>query len=495
MENQKKPHVNSVNVIPPDDQRCRRSDGRGWRCKNILSSSHNPSYYCDQHYNSDWYQTKHKKQIQRGELGKPTHDSSDDEIQLKKQRVETAEKSIDHQFKKSRELEEEEEETQMVKLEKILGVCKKKCLELLAELDQKAMECIGIQGELDELESMKIAAENELKEFKRSQERRRSLDGLGWGKKEERTSGRISYLEGELKRLEKDMEHEKGEVEFWRNKFFDSEVRVLRMENGSVESRIYLPNDAPHSGETVGDNELSQQGRHCSRVSEFQTKGKVLNKDEVDKNAHRRVKEEVLGCPDMSIPSGSPNFSCGGQKAENVNVRVERRSLESNKNSNDKVGKTVAVNSVALICLDSDDESDSESPGEVMDRMPMNYRNKVKEVKWESVADMLSSFGKDSELCMRAVCALYRHQTSEEKSSKGLFRNFDAVRIKTLAEFLMNGDCKGELQKSVKELEEEYTSEALEDCKRLASSYSKQLFSIYKDKQDPLFLPTSTASC
>ncbi|KAI3846298.1 hypothetical protein MKW92_026231 [Papaver armeniacum] len=429
MENLKKPHVNSVSVIPPDDHRCRRSDGKDWRCKNFISSSHNPSYYCDQHYNSDWYKnnTMNKRRTKLG----PTHDSSDDEIQLKKQRVETTEKSIDHQFKKSRELEEEE--TQMVvKLEKILGACKRKCLELLAELDQKAMECIGIQGELAELESMKIAAENELKEFNRSQERRRSLDGLGWGKKEERTSGRISYLEGELKRLEKDMEYEKGEVEFWRNKFFDSEVKVLRLENGSVESRICLPNDAPHSGETVGDNELSQQGRHCSHVSEFQTKGKVLNKDEFVMNAHCRAKEEVLGCPDMSIRSGSPNLFCGGQKAENVNVRVERRSLESNKNSNDKVGKTVVVNSVALICLDSDNESDSESPGEVMDRMAMNYRNKVKEVKWESVADMLSSFGKDSELCMKAVCALYRHQISEEKSTKGLFRNFDAVSCKCL---------------------------------------------------------------
>ncbi|KAI3831505.1 hypothetical protein MKX03_016611, partial [Papaver bracteatum] len=441
MENLKKPHVNSVNVIPPDDQRCTRTNGDKWRCKNILSSSHNPSYYCDQHYNSEWYKNNTINR-RRSNLG-PPHDSSDDEIELKKQRVETTEKSADHQFKKSRELEEEEE-TQMVQLEKIFGVCKKKCLELLAELDQKAMECTGIQGELDELESMKNAAEDELK---RRQERKRNLDGMVWGEKGERTSGRVTYLEEELKRLEKDMEHEKGEVEFWRNKFFDSEVRVLRMENGSVESRICLPNDAPHSGETVGDNELSQQGRHCSRVSDFQTKGKVLNKDEVVVNTHPRVKEEVLGCPDMSIPSGSPNLSCQGQKAKDVNCRrVERRSLESNENLNQKVGNTAAA--VDLICLVSEDESDSESLGEVRDRMPMNYRNKVKEVKWESEADMLSSFGKDFELCMKAVCALYRHQNPEEKSSKGLFRNFDAVRIRTLAEFLMNGDSKGELKKS-----------------------------------------------
>ncbi|KAI3895087.1 hypothetical protein MKW92_027488 [Papaver armeniacum] len=417
MENQmNKPHDYSANVIPPDNHRCRRSDGKGWRCKNFLSSSHNPSYYCDQHYNSK----NNSKNKGRSNLG-PTHDSSDDEIQFKKQRVETTEKSSDHQFKKWRELEEETKKSED-KLEKILGVCKK-----------GALECIGIQGKLDELESMKIAAEDDLKEFKRSQERRRNLDGMGWGKKEERTSGRISYLEGELKRLEKDMEHEKGEVEFWRNKFFDSEVRVLRMENGSVESRIYLPNDAPHSGETVGDNELSQQGRHCSRVSEFQTKGKVLNKDEVVMNAHRQVKEEVLGCPDMSIPSGSPNLSCGGQKAEDVNCRrVERRSLELSKNLSGTVGNTAA-----LICLDNDDECDSESLGEVMDRMAKNYRNKVKEVKWEFEADMLASFGEDPELCMKAVCALYRQQSFKGKSANGFVRYFDAISCLCLNNFLM----------------------------------------------------------
>ncbi|KAI3881850.1 hypothetical protein MKW92_023622 [Papaver armeniacum] len=420
MENQKKkPIDDSVKLVPPDDQRCSRSDGKGWRCKNIVSSSsHNPSYYCDQHYNSCWYKHyRNNKTRRRSKLGGPILDSSDDEIKLKKQRVETTEKST-HQLKRCCI---SEEETRIVKLEKHLGVCKRKCLELLAELDEKAMECIGIQGKLDELESMKIAAEDELKEFKRRQERRRNLDGMVWGKKEERTSGRITYLEGELKRMEKDMEHEKGEVEFWRNKFFDSEVRVLRLENGSVESQVCLQDDGPHCGERVGDNELSQRGRHCSCVSEFQTKGKVFKEDEVDMNAHRQVKEEVVECPDMHISSESPNLSCGGQKAEDVNGRVERRS--------DKVGNTTAANLVELICLDGDDESDSQSPGEVMDRMPMIYRNKVKEVKWEFEADMLSSFGEDHELCMKAVCALYRQQSFKGKSANGFFRCFDAVRI------------------------------------------------------------------
>lgn len=46
------------------------------------------------------------------------------------------------------------------------------------------------------------------------------------------------------------------------------------------------------------------------------------------------------------------------------------------------------------------------------------HRRKKNEMMWEFEADMLAAFGKDSELCMKALCALYRQQTSEEKVSK-----------------------------------------------------------------------------
>lgn len=48
-------------------------------------------------------------------------------------------------------------------------------------------------------------------------------------------------------------------------------------------------------------------------------------------------------------------------------------------------------------------------------------RNRDLKAKWEFEADMLAAFGKDAELCMKAVCALYRQQTSEEKFSKEAF--------------------------------------------------------------------------
>lgn len=65
-------------------------------------------------------------------------------------------------------------------------------------------------------------------------------------------------------------------------------------------------------------------------------------------------------------------------------------------------------------------------------------RSKDREFKWELEADMLSAFGKDLELCMKAVCALYRQQTSEEQVSKETmydnnrgFSKFDALRYRS----------------------------------------------------------------
>ncbi|KAB2596780.1 hypothetical protein D8674_032230 [Pyrus ussuriensis x Pyrus communis] len=122
-------------------------------------------------------------------------------------------------------------------------------------------------------------------------------------------------------------------------------------------------------------------------------------------------------------------------------------------------------------------------------------RNKDQKSKWEFEADMLSAFGKDPELCMKAVCALYRQQTSEEQYTKGSlctnsrgFSKFDALKGSLLAEFLSNGDPNGDLKRTAKELQA-YDPKGIETCRTLASRYSKQLFEIYKNKEDPLFLP------
>jgi hypothetical protein len=92
-------------------------------------------------------------------------------------------------------------------------------------------------------------------------------------------------------------------------------------------------------------------------------------------------------------------------------------------------------------CSDVDDDASSESQDvsdentdfdEILSKLQRNQDHKL---KWEFEADILAAFGKDTELCMKAVCALFRQQTSEEKSSKEAFytnhrgfSKFDAPR-------------------------------------------------------------------
>ncbi|KAJ0542117.1 hypothetical protein HanRHA438_Chr09g0395871 [Helianthus annuus] len=122
-------------------------------------------------------------------------------------------------------------------------------------------------------------------------------------------------------------------------------------------------------------------------------------------------------------------------------------------------------------------------------------RKKDPNMKWDLEGDMLSDFAKDPGLCMRAVCAVYRQQTTDEKESKDTryqngrgFSQADAFRGCQLAEFLTDGDSNGDLNKTVEELEE-YDSEGIKRCKELAKKYSNQLFKIYQNKEDPYFRP------
>ncbi|KAJ0043052.1 hypothetical protein Pint_17643 [Pistacia integerrima] len=140
-----------------------------------------------------------------------------------------------------------------------------------------------------------------------------------------------------------------------------------------------------------------------------------------------------------------------------------------------------------------DESDDNEDFHDILSRLK---RSKGRKLEWEFEADMLAAFGKDPELCMKAVCALYRQQTNEEKAIKGSlvynhrgFSKFDAARGTTLAEFLTEGNAQEDLKKSVKQLEE-YDHKGVEMCRTFATRYSKQLFEIYKNKEDPLFSPS-----
>ncbi|OIT23878.1 PREDICTED: uncharacterized protein LOC109216482 isoform X1 [Nicotiana attenuata] len=154
-----------------------------------------------------------------------------------------------------------------------------------------------------------------------------------------------------------------------------------------------------------------------------------------------------------------------------------------------------ALGSNSSVAEDSitDSEHISESDTDYCEIMSRIRRNKSDKLEWEFEGDMLAAFGKDPELCMRAVCVLYRQQTAEEKCSKEtIFQNqrgfsqCDAYRGSTLAEFLTDGDPQGDMNKSVEELQA-YDPKGIELCRTLATRYSKQLFAIYKNKEDPFF--------
>lgn len=103
--------------------------------------------------------------------------------------------------------------------------------------------------------------------------------------------------------------------------------------------------------------------------------------------------------------------------------------------------------------------------------------------KWEYEADMLDALARDAELCMKAVCALYRQQTAHRS-----FNQISTLRIAILAKFLVNGDGEGRLRRSVAELEK-YDPKAAAECRSIACSHAAQLFEIYQKKADPFFAP------
>lgn len=112
---------------------------------------------------------------------------------------------------------------------------------------------------------------------------------------------------------------------------------------------------------------------------------------------------------------------------------------------------------------------------------------------WKYEAEMLSAFAEHPELCLKAVCALYRKQTEDERSEKATFvhnkqgfNQIDALRGSCIAEFLLDGNSFGPLKKTVHDLEK-YDCYGLEFCHKLAARYSKQLFAIYQNKEDPNF--------
>ncbi|RWW57003.1 hypothetical protein BHE74_00036240 [Ensete ventricosum] len=117
------------------------------------------------------------------------------------------------------------------------------------------------------------------------------------------------------------------------------------------------------------------------------------------------------------------------------------------RNEVDDIGSESEGESLGGFIVSSSDNPESEPSSENssskeeegsdldLDNVLANIRREKGTKVWEFEADMLASFSKDPELCMKAVCALYRQQTSDEQSVKGTlvtnrrgFSKIDALR-------------------------------------------------------------------
>nr|GMD91741.1 uncharacterized protein LOC109164918 isoform X2 [Ipomoea batatas] len=99
---------------------------------------------------------------------------------------------------------------------------------------------------------------------------------------------------------------------------------------------------------------------------------------------------------------------------------------------------------------------------------------------WLLEPDMCLAFEDDPELCMDAVCALYRLQLSLPLSLKRLDKELDIVRYTTItlfqvAKYLIHDHPENKLKRSVAEV----SKDVIVECKRLALHHSGELFRVY----------------
>ncbi|KAH6784035.1 hypothetical protein C2S52_008994 [Perilla frutescens var. hirtella] len=250
----------------------------------------------------------------------------------------------------------------------------------------------------------------------------------------------------------------------------------------------------PVNGSCSGDNTRNlTPRRRLQRVGDIEDKsisGKCSRKCSGNQNnsgISENMNETVLEDEMEEDDSSSEGESLGGFIVESSDVS----DCGSGSNGNDMSEHDGSLSG------DSSDESESASESSIRyDKIISGFRRERKDkLKWEYESDMLADFGKSAELCMKAICVLYRQQTSEEKSFKATihrngrgFNQIHAFSGTALAEFLTDGDPHADMNKTVEELQK-FNSKGVEQCQKLATHYSKQLFEIYKNEEDPLFHP------
>ncbi|KAL8128562.1 hypothetical protein V2J09_017717 [Rumex salicifolius] len=118
---------------------------------------------------------------------------------------------------------------------------------------------------------------------------------------------------------------------------------------------------------------------------------------------------------------------------------------------------------------------------------------------WEVEEDLLAAFEGDPELCLKAVCALYRQHllvadpanttttTSSPSHSARGFKPGYSNKAVALAEYLVDEDPEVRLRKTVADLEQ-LDPLAVAECRDIAKQHYKQLFQMHTNNKDPSFL-------
>ncbi|KAJ0261714.1 Uncharacterized protein HA466_0047820 [Hirschfeldia incana] len=233
--------------------------------------------------------------------------------------------------------------------------------------------------------------------------------------------------------------------------------------------------DAPSAGEG-----LRRQRRASSRLR----KQRVL--EEISTSSEGQPTERLVGIP---ITTGNAEDDDEMEEEES-----ESDSLGGFIVSDDEsAGEEEELNDTEEDGGDAPEEGSDEEAGYADVIARLRRDKKPGEHKWDLEGHMLSAFGKDPELCMRAVCVLYRFQTEGEKATRSShvangrgFSMADADRGTRIGQFLTDGDPEGDLKKTVEELRS-FEFNAVEICGDLARKYSKQLFEIYNNREDPFF--------
>ncbi|KAF8027729.1 hypothetical protein BT93_E0596 [Corymbia citriodora subsp. variegata] len=409
------------------------------------------------------------------------------------------------------------------------------------EIEQLRSENDSFRNALERLNSERLRLEDEL--------RKCGADGDEWAEADRPGIGDDVYdvrvgrggggetslkeVYDELRRKNEELEGEKRELErwlqVWRKKCKElDELRLERdtsmLENeapcilGSREgaSAVLGETDCLINVDACGDRGSTRHGTGPLPpvLGEMSTQTLRTMAAALKQCEQKRIKEKDSdNC--LSKPTGvnpiKHDNGAGSESAKSDYRSSEQKRIKE-KDSDDSLSKSTGVNrikdgsaSAKSDCGNSEQKrnkgKDSDNNLSKSSGVSPNHENRggsastksyygssLHKECWKSEVDMLSDFTQNDELCMKAVCALYRLQRSKsmQRSACGGFDDLLSPRENSLAEFLTGGDPEGKLKKSVMNLRD-HCPEGLSLCRNIATINFKQLFIIYRKKEDPFF--------